>query len=233
MNYSIEGVIGRYPAVNIGVLTGTGLSIKRTHPDLEKYKSDSLQVAKDLIGSDSVTNHPYIASMRNLYRTFGTKPADYHPSAEALVRRAIKTQQLPLINTAVDTYNAVSVRYLIPMGGFDIDLIVGNIALRFSTGDEAFSPLGEIEHECTYPGEVVYADDKRVLTRRWNYRDCVETRITEKTVNVVMFVDGSPEIPRVEVEKALKELASNLEKYCVGSYSINVADSGTPIVKIF
>jgi lysyl-tRNA synthetase class 2 len=233
MKYSVEGVVEKYPAVNIGVLTGTGLSIKRMHPDLEKYKSDSLQVAKDLIGGDSVTNHPYIASMRNLYRTFGTKPADYHPSAEALVRRAIKTQRLPLINTAVDIYNAVSVRHLIPMGGFDTDLIEGDIVLRFSEGNEAFSPLGEVEHEVTYPGEVVYADDRRVLTRRWNYRDSVETRITEKTVNVVMFIDGSPEIPRVEVEKALEEFASNLRKYCGGSYSTNIADSRTPVVLIF
>lgn len=232
MNYSIEGVMEKYAGVNIGVLAGTGLSIRRMHPDLEKYKSDSLQVAKDLIGGGSVTNHPYIASMRNLYRTFGTKPADYHPSAEALIRRAIKAQQLPLINTAVDTYNAVSVRYLIPMGGFDTDLIEGDIVLRFSTGNEAFSPLGEIEREFTYPGEVVYADDRRVLTRRWNYRDCFETRITEKTARVIMFVDGSPEIPRVEIEKALEELALNLEKYCGGSYSTNVADSGTPIIKI-
>ncbi|MGD0805661.1 MAG: phenylalanine--tRNA ligase beta subunit-related protein [Candidatus Bathyarchaeia archaeon] len=233
MKYSIEGVIEKYPTVNIGVLTGTGLSIKRMHPDLEKYKSDCLQLAKELIGSDPIINHPYIASMRNLYRTFGTKPADYHPSAEALVRRAIKTQQLPLINTAVDTYNAVSVRYFIPMGGFDTDLVVGDIVLRFSTGDEAFSPLGEIGHEVTYPGEVVYADDRGVLTRRWNYRDCVETRITEKTINVVMFIDGSPEIPRVEVEKALKELALNLERYCGGSCSTNIADSRTPAIELF
>ena len=233
MNYSIKSVIEKYPKVNIGVLSGTGLNITPMHRELEKYKSDSLQVAKGLIGSDSVTHHPYISSMRNLYRTFGTKPADYHPSAEALVRRAIKTLQLPMINTAVDAYNAVSVRYLIPIGGFNADLIVGDIVLRFSPGNEAFSPLGEVERESTYPGEVIYADDRRVLTRRWNYRDCVETRITEKTVDVVMFLDGSPEIPRVEVEKALKELAFNLKKYCGGVYSTNVADSEIPIVKIF
>jgi DNA/RNA-binding domain of Phe-tRNA-synthetase-like protein len=233
MNYSIEGVAENYPAVNIGVLTGTGLNISKTQTDLEKYKSDSLQAAKALIGGDSVTTHPHIASMRNLYRIFGTKPADYHPSAEALVRRAIKTQQLPLINTAVDTYNAISVRHLIPMGGFDADQIVGDILLRFSTGNEAFSPLGEVEHEVTYSGEVVYADGRRVLTRRWNYRDCVKTRITEETVNVIMFADGSPEIPRVEVEKALEELALNLEKYCGGNYSTNIADSKTPVIELF
>ena len=110
MNYTIEGVIEKYPEINIGVLTGRGLTIKRVHPDLEKYKSNSLRATMNLIGGDSVTSHPYIASMRNLYRTFGTKPADYHPSAEALVRRAIKTQQLPLINTAVDTYNSARAR---------------------------------------------------------------------------------------------------------------------------
>jgi DNA/RNA-binding domain of Phe-tRNA-synthetase-like protein len=218
--------------VNIGVLTGTELKIKRINLELEKYKSDSLGVVKNLIGSDPITSHPYIASMRNLYRTFGTKPADYHPSAEELARRVIKTQQLPLINTAVDTYNAVSIRHLIPLGGFDTDRIEGDIVLRFSVGNEPFSPLGEIEQEYTYPGEVVYADDVRVLTRRWNYRDCKDTMITENTVNVVMFVDGSPEIPRVEVEKALRELATNLEKFCGGRYSTNVADSETPIVEI-
>lgn len=232
MKYNIEGIIEKYPRINIGVLVGTGLSINGTNPDLEEYKSNSLKVATNLIAKDSITNHPYIASMRNLYRTFGTKPADYHPSAEALVRRAIKTQQLPTINTAVDVYNAVSIRHLIPMGGFDTDQIEGDILLRFSAGNEPFSPLGEIERECTYPGEVVYADDRRVLTRRWNYRDCIETRITEKTANVVMFIDGSPEIPRVEVENALKELANNLEKYCNGIYSTNVADSRTPTIRI-
>jgi DNA/RNA-binding domain of Phe-tRNA-synthetase-like protein len=232
MKYSIEGVIEKYPEINIGVLVGTGLNINKLHPDLEKYKSDALLVAEDLIGCNSVTRHPYIASWRNMYRSFGAKPADYHPSAEALARRALKTQQLPLINTSVDTYNAVSIKYLIPIGGFDINLVEGDIVLRFSMGKEAFLPLGGIEYEYTYDGEVVYADNKRVLTRRWNYRDCDETKITEKTVNVVMFVDGTPEIPRVEIGKALEELAFKLKVYCDGSYSTNIADSGTPIIKI-
>jgi hypothetical protein len=47
-----------------------------------------------------------------------------------------------------------------------------------------------------------------------------------------MFVDGSPEIPRIEIEKALRELASNLEKYCDGRYSTYIADSKTPVVEI-
>lgn len=61
MKYSIEGVIEKYHEINIGVLVGKGLNINRLHPDLEKYKSDAILVAEDLIGCNSITRHPYIA----------------------------------------------------------------------------------------------------------------------------------------------------------------------------
>jgi len=232
MNYSIEAVVARYPDIKIGVLVGKGLNIAKTDPSLEQYKSGALREGLGKIGNNPASQHPYIASWRNMYRSFGTKASDYHSSTEALVRRTIKTQQLPLINTAVDTYNAVSLKYLIPMGGFDMDLVVGDIFLRFSQGSEAFLGLGGTELEYTYPGEVVYTDTERILTRRWNYRDCVETMITEMTANLVMFIDGSPEVPRAEVEKALDELSSQLLSYCGGSYFKQIADSGTPVVNL-
>ena len=42
-------------------------------------------------------------------------------SAEALLARVLKGGELPRINALVDTYNAVSVRHLIPVGGEDLD----------------------------------------------------------------------------------------------------------------
>ena len=77
-----------------------------------------------------------------MYRSFGTKPSDYRPSAEALVRRTLKTGKLPVINTAVDLYNIVSVKHIIPMGGFDADKVEGDIYLRVSEGMEIFTPRG-------------------------------------------------------------------------------------------
>ncbi len=232
MNYTIEGVIGRYPDINIGVLAGKGLGIGKTDPDLEKYKTESIVIALKKVDDAPIGQQPHIASWREMYRSFGTKPGDYHSSIEALARRVVKTQQLPTINTVVDAYNSVSLRYMIPMGGFDTDHIEGDIALRFSEGNEAFRGLGMAEQEHTYFGEAVYADSKRILTRRWNFRDCVETMITESTTNLVMFIDGSPEILRTDVENALSELSLKLEKYCGGSYIGHVADKANPVVKI-
>jgi DNA/RNA-binding domain of Phe-tRNA-synthetase-like protein len=167
-----------------------------------------------------------------MYRSFGTKPSDYRPSAEALIRRALKTGKLPVINTAVDLYNVVSVKHIIPMGGFDADKVEGDIYLRVSQGGEAFTPLGASKHEETYPGEVVYADDARVLTRRWNYRDADETKITDETRNLVMFIDASPEIMLDKVETALDELQLRLEKACGGKYVKAIASFDEPVIRL-
>jgi len=232
MKFSIESIAKKYPYINIGVLVGKSLKISKKHPELEKLKRKALEAAAAKFGSDPVTKHDFIASWRNLYRSFGTKPGDYRPSAEALVRRSLKNGYLPKINTAVDSYNSVSVKHLIPMGGFDADKVSGDIFLRVSPGGERFLPLGSNEHKETYEGEAVYADNERILTRRWNYRDCDETKITEETVNVVMFIDGSPEIPAVFIEQALADLEDSLRRYCGGDYSNKIANYKRQIVDL-
>jgi lysyl-tRNA synthetase class 2 len=118
------------------------------------------------------------------------------------------------------------------MGGFDLDKIEGDIELRLSTGNEKFLPLGASELEYTYDGEVVYADKVRILTRRWNYRDCDETKITLSTVNLILFIDGSPDIPFVTIEKALEELKNNLGQLCNGVYKTYIANSEFAEIKI-
>ena len=224
MKFSIEGIANKYPDIHIGILIGRSLKISKRHPELEKMKKTALVAAGEKIGSDPVTKHDFIASWRNLYRSFGTKPGDYRPSAEALIRRSLKNGYLPTINTAVDSYNCVSVKHLIPMGGFDADKVSGDIFLRFSQGGERFLPLGANETKVTSEGEAVYADNERILTRRWNYRDCDETKITEETMNVAMFIDGSPEIPVTSIEQALTDLEEALQSHCDGQYFNKIAD---------
>ena len=232
MKYSITGVMERYPEVHIGVLVGQNMDNKRKIPELFQFQKDAIKQAQILIGDQPPSRHPHIASWRELYKSFGTKPGDYRPSAEALIRRCIKAGELPRINNAVDLYNIVSVRHVIPMGGFDLDTVEGNIYLRFSEGDETFIPLGPGIPEQTYNGEVVYADDSRILTRRWNYRDADATKIIEETKNLVMFIDATPQIPLVKVNEALYELKKRYEKYCGGEYSTEIVWRETPVIEL-
>jgi DNA/RNA-binding domain of Phe-tRNA-synthetase-like protein len=230
MKFDITNVIEKYPDVHIGVLTAMGINNLATVDGLKALQQEVIKEAERQIGDEPPIKHPHIASWREMYRSFGTKPGDYRPSAEALIRRAIKTGELPTINTAVDIYNLVSVRHIIPMGGFDIDDVRGTIHLRFSEGGEGFIPLGAAKQEETYSGEVVYSDDSRILTRRWNFRDCDETKITGGTVNLVMFIDASSAIPVEKVQEALDGLHLLLERYCGGSYSTGIASKENPFI---
>ena len=211
-------VFDRYPEAHIGVLVGRGMANTPIHPRVEDAKRDAVEALRATLGEGPASRHPHVSSWREMYRSFGTKAGDYRPSAEALARRALNEGALPRINAAVDAYNAVSITHLVPMGGFDLNRVRGDIQLRLSDGGEAFTPLGPAAPEATYQGEVVYADDERVLTRRWNYRDCDETKITVETVNVAMFADGSPMIPRSVVEDALRGLEALLRASCGGEY---------------
>ena len=232
MKFDISGILDDYPDIHIGVLVGKGLDNKVPNDDLFRLQKQALASAQSQIGDQPPTKHPHIASWRELYRSFGSKPSDYRPSAEALIRRALKTGKLPRINNAVDLYNVVSVKHVIPMGGFDSDNVDGDIYLRRSEGGEKFLPLGASEHKETYSGEVVYADDARILTRRWNYRDADETKITEETSNLVIFIDASPEIGAEKVEAALGDLMKALQSACGGQYSSAIADNKQKVIDL-
>jgi DNA/RNA-binding domain of Phe-tRNA-synthetase-like protein len=232
LRYDISDIIAEYADIHIGVIVCRGLNNRSSHPQLAQLQQNALKVAKLKIGDQPLTQHPYIASWRQIYKRFGTKPGDYRPSAENLLRRALKTGQLYRINTAVDIYNIVSVKYLLPMGGFDIDHVDGTIRLRKSDGGESFHPLGTKGPEETYLGEIVYADDSRVLTRRWNYRDAVETQITEDTVNVVMFFDASAEIPINVVTDAMEEFMTRLRESCGGNIVHAIASKDQPVIDL-
>ncbi len=233
LNFSISRVIEKYPKINIGVLIGEDIDNNSPINELGVIQRTALRRARKQIGDESPIHHPHIASWRDMYRSFGTKPADYRPSAEALIRRALKTGKLPQINNAVDLYNIISVNHLIPMGGFDAEKVDGDIWLRVSSGGEKFTPLGRSQSKTTYQGEIVYSDDTRILTRRWNYRDADETKITRDTSKVVLFIDGSPEIMYSTIEKALMELETLLRRHCGGTYHKHVTNMDNPVQNLY
>jgi DNA/RNA-binding domain of Phe-tRNA-synthetase-like protein len=233
MNYDITDIISDYPHVHIGVLIGEKMDNTNKISEIRRLQKQAIHCAKAQIGDQPPIKHPHIHSWRELYRSFGTKAGDYRPSAEALIRRCIKEGEIPRINNAVDLYNLVSVKYIIPMGGFDLDHIKGDIRLRYSSGGEVFVPLGSGNEEETYEGEVVYADDERILTRRWNFRDADATKITQETTSLVMFLDASPAISLEKVESALHELRKLYKRYCGGEYSTFIVGKENPVVEIW
>jgi DNA/RNA-binding domain of Phe-tRNA-synthetase-like protein len=152
---------------------------------------------------------PHLESWREAYRAFGAKPQRTRPSVDALVRRA---DSLPQINKVVDAYNAISVEYALPVGGEDLDAYRGPARLVRAAGDKPFDIVagGEPAVEHPLPGEVVWRDDEGVTCRRWNWRQCVRTRITESTVNGLFLLERLAPYPLDRLREAGDDLAARL-----------------------
>ncbi|MBX6382618.1 MAG: cytoplasmic protein [Microbispora sp.] len=143
-----------------------------------------------------------IEAWRAAYRAFGAKPQRTRPSVDALIRR----MPLPEINLVVDAYNAVSVRHGLPIGGEDLRRYQGTARLVRAAGDErSEEALGDPEI-----GEVVWRDDAGVTCRRWNWRQCVRTRITEETVDALFLLERLEPLSLDELRAAGDDLAGML-----------------------
>ncbi|MFI0433654.1 MAG: B3/4 domain-containing protein, partial [Candidatus Nanopelagicales bacterium] len=99
---------------------------------------------------------------------------------------------LPRIDRLTDLYNAVSVAHVLPIGGENLDRYVGAPRLCRARGDEPFDTVanGEPITITADAGEVLWRDDLGVTCRRWNWRQCVRTRLDEGTAHVLFILDG-------------------------------------------
>ena len=131
---------------------------KETHDISEKYKDTKV---KEL---------PEIELYREAFRNMGINPNKFMSSIESLITRTIKTGFVPNINPLVDLGNALSVKYMIPLGIHDTDKITGDVELRRATSDDKFIPFGASEVETPDEGEFVYISGNEVRTRRWIWR---------------------------------------------------------------
>src|ERR1051325_7506020 len=160
-------------------------------------------------GQGAALDDPHVEAWREAHRAFGAKPNRTRPSVDALLRRA---DALPSINQVVDAYNAISVEYALPVGGEDLDAYQGPARLVRATGEEPFDVIanGEPAVEHPEPGEVVWRDDAGVTCRRWNWRQCVRTRITESTKNGFFLLERLEPSPLERLQAAGEDLTDRL-----------------------
>lgn len=159
---------------------------------------------------------PQLAQWREAFRGFGAKPQRTRPSVEALLRRL---DGLPRIDRITDAYNAVSIAHLLPVGGEDLAHYTGPARLVRAAGDEEFDTTADgqpaVEHP--EPGEVIWRDDHGVTCRRWNWRQCVRTRITAATTTAVFILDGLAELGTGGLREAEAELTGALARLSPGA----------------
>jgi DNA/RNA-binding domain of Phe-tRNA-synthetase-like protein len=160
----------------------------------------------------------HLEAWREAYRAFGAKPQRTPCSAEALRRRATRDRSLPTVNPVVDLYNAVSLRYAIPVGGEDAGVYAGAPSLVRAVGGEPFDTVqeGQPKVEPVEAGEVVWRDALGVTCRRWNWRQGVRTRIGPRTTRMWFVLERLDPMPIDALRRAGAELTEGLERLSPG-----------------
>lgn len=225
-------VFNLFPGYVRGLVIARGLENPRSSVELVALLRDAEGTVRDRLNPEKLAEHPRLASWREAYRSFGAKPSKFRPSIEAMVRRVLKNEPLPSINSLVDIGNIVSLRHLVPAGSHATDLLTSDMELRLARGDESFTPLDAEEVEHPAPGEIIFAEGDIVLTRRWTWRQGKHTLVVPGTTAAEFNVDGLPPVPQTEIEEACNEIAELVQRFCGGECRCDVVSRENPRVSL-
>lgn len=230
-----EEVFHMFPHFCRAVVVAAGIDNSRSCPELAERLREQEEKMRQDPGMDLAT-HPRLNAWKEAYRQFGSNPNKFTPSIVFLAKQVKSGKSVRSISPAVDAFNLISIKHVSPCGGDDMDSVEGDVTLGRALADETFAPIfkpEEIEHPDA--GEVIYVNrrTKRILCRRWNWRNADFSKIMPATRNLAINVDGmQPAIGRSEIEEAAEALRQLLIQYCGGVISIHCLDDHNREVEV-
>ncbi len=229
MRFRIEEEVFRmFPQFCRGIVAAAGIDNSKPSPELEALLREEEEKMRQDPSIDPAL-HPRLLVWKDAYRKFGSNPNKFTPSIVFLCKQVKAAKPLRSISPAVDAFNIISIRHIIPCGGDDMDSAEDEVSLGRAVSDETFAPIFKPEGaERPDPGEIIYVNrsTKKVLCRRWNWRNADFSKITPQTTNLAINVDGMiPSISRAEIEEAAEELRRLLSTYCGGTVSVHFLDA--------
>ena len=198
--------------MKLGVFTMSavikGVRVSNRSEVLEKLK-------KEVIGQvHSLDLEPVFNGYRNVYAHFNQ--SSVLPPAESLRLLVKKTGRLPNVNTIVDSYNLIVFKTGLSIGSHDLQKIEGHLQLRHTDGQEKYTPLGSTSAAKIGAGEYACLDREKVICRM-DIKQCDETKITKKTIDVFIYIQGNESTSRDYVRQALHEATSIITTICGGT----------------
>jgi DNA/RNA-binding domain of Phe-tRNA-synthetase-like protein len=174
----------RIPGATFGTVTIHGVHVRERDDVLwGQIEALSQRQASEFI-LDSLAEYTQIAAVRGLQKSFGFDPTRYRPSSEALLRRVLKGQGLPQINSAVDVNNLCSLEFLLPMCIYDLRNVQGQVIVRVGEPGEEYPGIGRQVFQAA--NKVIIADDYGVMGS--TVSDSERTKVTTETTDILLAI---------------------------------------------
>lgn len=193
-------------------LTDVLITADITNPDTSDSLWAELTAVADRIRTsyqmEMVNKHPAIAATRAAYKACGKDPNRYRPSAEALMRRAVKGLELYRTTTVVDLINLVSLATGHSIGAFDADRIEGD-ALTLGVGREGepYEAIGR--GPLNIAGLPVWRDNEGGIGTPTG--DNERTKLSPETKHLVITVNCYGDYP--SADETAEMIVDLLHKY--------------------
>lgn len=180
-----EEIIAACPHLHVAAVR---CEVKNSNHDKELWNTIEAFTARftESTRMDQIKLRPAILATREVYKKLGKDPNRYRPAGEALCRRILKGQPLYQIDTLVDLINLVSLKTGYSIGGFDEDLIEGDLLLGVGKAGEPFEAIGR--GSLNIEGLPVYRDKLGGIGTPTS--DEERTKITSQTTRLLMLING-------------------------------------------
>ena len=203
-------LVERFPGLSAHVLRIRDVTVKREHPDMERFRAEAVEGVRRRWTLDQLREYPIFRAYRDFFWRVGVDPTKTRPAAEALIRRILHGNLLPRINTLVDAYNIASIDTAVALAAFDEETIEGEPLMRTAKAAEEFLGIGMDKPVRLGGGEVVVSDERKLIAI-YPYRDAEVTKVDERTRSVWMLVCG---VPNIDAE-ALAEAGRVAQDYVI------------------
>lgn len=229
MQVSIADITPAFPHCRVAVVVAEGLVIPPQRPPvLDALIADREAACRAQWAGTELSQIGGVAAWRAAYKAFGIKQTRYRSSVERLVKNVLAGRELARINGFVDAYNAVSLAHVLPLGADDLDKVAPPLAFRYAREGDTFVDMAdgaEAGDEAPKPGEVVYADSRHVLCRRWNWRQDARSLITGATTRAVVTLQSNG---AGDVQAAADDLVDLIGRFCGGRCRVAVLNAAHP-----
>lgn len=150
---------------------------------------------------------------RELYHRIGVDPTKLRPSSEALLRRVLRGDGLPKINSLVDVNNLCSLEFLLPIGLHDVDKTRGGITLRRGGPGEGYNAIGKGWY--SVEGRLTAADDDGACGSPTS--DSQRTMITLDTRRCLMIIYAPAGYDLARLDAHARFAAERIARYAGGT----------------
>jgi len=209
----------RFPRLRVLTSRITDVKVRKQDAELEKFKKELINNAKKQYNLDSLKDVASFRAYRDFFWKIEVDPTKNRPAAEALIRRILRGEQLPRINTLVDAYNLASIKTEIALAAFDADKLRGKLLMRIAEVGEEFMGIGMNKPMILQGSEIVISDEEK-LVAIYPYRDAEDTKVTEQTRNVLLLICGVSGISEESLRNAAYVAIEFITHFCGGKGGI-------------